>query len=225
MEHSLCPLADRVADRQNRDERAEHQDHHNDDDGEIDAIGEHARRRSRDRKLQTHALGREEAMNRSIGIARDATHCRILGGNSGDRGDRRRSRCSRAPSKRASILPSAPVGACPSRRCATSRTCIGSNSAQLAILRSRGTDPEALRYLNALCVRAYTHLQVTPPRREARVGDFYFARFPATLAATAWLQGMLAVDPARRCAHRRDAGSARPRQHLCRDTIGDVSGR
>jgi uncharacterized membrane protein SpoIIM required for sporulation len=67
------------------------------------------------------------------------------------------------------------------------------SSAQLAILRSRGSDPEALRYLNALCVRAYTHLQVAPPRREAQVGQFYFARFPATLAATAWLQGLVAT--------------------------------
>ena len=66
-------------------------------------------------------------------------------------------------------------------------------SAQLAILRSRGSDPEALRYLNALCVRAYTHLQVEPPRREAQVGRFYFAQFPATLAATAWLQGLVAI--------------------------------
>ena len=66
-------------------------------------------------------------------------------------------------------------------------------SAQLAVLRSRGSDPEALRYLNALCVRAYTHLQVAPPRREAQVGRFYFARFPATLAATAWLQGLVAI--------------------------------
>ena len=66
-------------------------------------------------------------------------------------------------------------------------------SAQLAVLRSRGNDPEALRYLNALCVRAYTHLQVAPPRREAQVGQFYFARFPATLAATAWLQGLVAI--------------------------------
>lgn len=66
-------------------------------------------------------------------------------------------------------------------------------SAQLAILRSRGSDPEAIRYLNALCVRAYTHLQVAPPRREAAVGEFYLARFPATLAATAYLQGLLAI--------------------------------
>lgn len=67
------------------------------------------------------------------------------------------------------------------------------SSAQLAVLRSRGSDPEALRYLNALCVRAYTHLQVAPPKREAQVGQFYFARFPATLAATAWLQALVAI--------------------------------
>jgi len=67
------------------------------------------------------------------------------------------------------------------------------SSAQLAILRSRGSDPEALRYLNALCVRAYTYLQVNPIKREARVGYFYFARLPATLAATAHLQVLLAM--------------------------------
>jgi uncharacterized membrane protein SpoIIM required for sporulation len=66
-------------------------------------------------------------------------------------------------------------------------------SAQLAVLRSRQHDPEALRYLNALCVRAYTYLQVAPPRREAQFGKFYFARFPATLAATARLQGLVAI--------------------------------
>ena len=67
------------------------------------------------------------------------------------------------------------------------------SSAQLAILRSRGRDPESMRHLNALCVRAYTLLQVSPPKREAQVKQFYFARFPATLAATAWLQGAVAI--------------------------------
>ena len=67
------------------------------------------------------------------------------------------------------------------------------SSAQLAILRSRGRDPDSTRHLNALCVRAYTHLQVAPPKREAQVKQFYFARFPATLAATAWLQGIIAL--------------------------------
>jgi uncharacterized membrane protein SpoIIM required for sporulation len=65
-------------------------------------------------------------------------------------------------------------------------------SAQLAILRSRGSDPDAIAYLNALCVRAYTHLQVTPPR-ERRMWSFFLRDFPATLAATAWLQGFTAV--------------------------------
>lgn len=60
-------------------------------------------------------------------------------------------------------------------------------SARLAILRSRGNDPDAINYLNALCVRAYTYLQVAPIRRR-RVGTFFMAEFPVTLAATARLQ-------------------------------------
>ncbi len=64
------------------------------------------------------------------------------------------------------------------------------NSARLAVMRSRGSDPEAIRYLNALCVRAYTQLQVPAPR-EQRVGRFLMADLPATLAATAWLQGLV----------------------------------
>ena len=60
-------------------------------------------------------------------------------------------------------------------------------SARLAILRSRGNDPEAIQYLNALCVRAYGCLQVSPIRRR-RVVTFFMADFPATLAATARLQ-------------------------------------
>jgi uncharacterized membrane protein SpoIIM required for sporulation len=66
------------------------------------------------------------------------------------------------------------------------------SSARLAILRSRGRDPEAIHYLNALCIRAYTHLQVSAPRRR-RIRTFFLARFPATLAATAWLQAMVAL--------------------------------
>ena len=66
------------------------------------------------------------------------------------------------------------------------------SSARLAILRSRGRDPEAIHYLNALCVRAYTHLQVSAPQRR-RIGSFFLAQFPATLAATAWLQGLTAA--------------------------------
>ncbi len=66
------------------------------------------------------------------------------------------------------------------------------SSARLAVLRSRASDPDAIRYLNALCVRAYTQLQVPPPR-EQRVGRFFMADLPATLAATAWLQVLVAV--------------------------------
>lgn len=66
------------------------------------------------------------------------------------------------------------------------------SSARLAVLRSRASDPDAIRYLNALCVRAYTQLQVPEPH-EQRVGRFFMADLPATLAATAWLQGLVAV--------------------------------
>ena len=65
-------------------------------------------------------------------------------------------------------------------------------AAQLAAMRSRGRDPETIRYLNALCVRAYTRLQVEPIQRR-RLPDFFFADFPKVLAATAWLQLIVAV--------------------------------
>ncbi|MGC1343399.1 MAG: hypothetical protein WA854_13795, partial [Candidatus Binataceae bacterium] len=66
------------------------------------------------------------------------------------------------------------------------------NSARLAILRSRDADPEAVRYLNALCVRGFTHLQVSPPHRR-EPGKFFITDFPATLAATARLQMLAAA--------------------------------
>jgi uncharacterized membrane protein SpoIIM required for sporulation len=66
------------------------------------------------------------------------------------------------------------------------------SSARLAILRSRDRDPEAIHYLNALCVRAYTHLQVSAAHRRL-VRNFFLIEFPATLAATAWLQGVVAL--------------------------------
>jgi len=66
------------------------------------------------------------------------------------------------------------------------------NSARLAILRSRDADPEAVRYLNALCVRGFTHLQVSPPHRRGP-GKFFITDFPATLAATARLQMLAAA--------------------------------
>src|SRR5260370_42335528 len=59
-------------------------------------------------------------------------------------------------------------------------------------MRSGGGDPDEVRYLNALCVRAYTHLRVEPPRQWA-FGHFFMADFPATLAATAWLQVITAA--------------------------------
>jgi uncharacterized membrane protein SpoIIM required for sporulation len=65
-------------------------------------------------------------------------------------------------------------------------------SAHLAIFRSGASDPDTLAYLNALCVRAYTHLQVTPPQRR-RVWTFFLRDFPATLAGTAWLQAFTAM--------------------------------
>ena len=62
------------------------------------------------------------------------------------------------------------------------------SSARLAILRSRRhTDPDEIRYLNALCVRALSYLRVEP-RGKLRWGRFFMADLPATLAATAWLQ-------------------------------------
>jgi uncharacterized membrane protein SpoIIM required for sporulation len=67
------------------------------------------------------------------------------------------------------------------------------NSARLAILRSRRhTDPDEIRYLNTLCVRAYSYLRVAPPGK-LRWGRFFMADFPATLAATARLQALAAM--------------------------------
>jgi uncharacterized membrane protein SpoIIM required for sporulation len=65
-------------------------------------------------------------------------------------------------------------------------------SARLAVQRSRGRDLDAIRYLNALCVRAYTRLQVPTIARQ-RLPDFVFADFPKVLAATAWLQAVVAI--------------------------------
>jgi len=66
------------------------------------------------------------------------------------------------------------------------------NSARLAILRSRGRDPAAIHYLNSLCVRAYTHLQVSAPRTP-QVRGFFLHELPRTLAATARLQMLVAL--------------------------------
>jgi uncharacterized membrane protein SpoIIM required for sporulation len=64
--------------------------------------------------------------------------------------------------------------------------------ARLAAERSQRTDPDRIRYLNALCVRAYSHLQVPAARRIAP-GEFFAASFPATLAQTARLQALSAL--------------------------------
>lgn len=66
------------------------------------------------------------------------------------------------------------------------------SSARLAVLRSRGRDDEAIRYLNALCVRAFTHLQVPPPR-ERGMARFFTTDLPATLGATASIQLLAAA--------------------------------
>jgi uncharacterized membrane protein SpoIIM required for sporulation len=65
-------------------------------------------------------------------------------------------------------------------------------SARLAAARTRDRDPEAIGFLNALCVRAYTRLQV-PPTRAQQLPDFFLADFPMVLAATAWLQAIVAI--------------------------------
>ncbi|HKN02235.1 MAG TPA: stage II sporulation protein M [Candidatus Binataceae bacterium] len=64
--------------------------------------------------------------------------------------------------------------------------------ARLSALRTRAGDPEAIRYLNSLCVRAYTRLQV-PPARTQRLQRFFLADFPKVLAATGWLQCVVAI--------------------------------
>lgn len=79
---------------------------------------------------------------------------------------------------------------------------------RLARMRERNDDPDAIRYLNALCVRAYAHLDVAPrPTDDQRLS----ARLPTVLARTAWAQalawlllvvgvyagaGLVAADPA-----------------------------
>lgn len=55
-------------------------------------------------------------------------------------------------------------------------------TAELARLRDRGVDPEAIRYLNALCVRAHAHLSA--PRRANPSDPALAARIRAALART-----------------------------------------
>jgi uncharacterized membrane protein SpoIIM required for sporulation len=57
------------------------------------------------------------------------------------------------------------------------------HSARLARLRTQNRDPEAIRYLNALCVRAYSLVYAMPKQRRRR-GSFFLSELPATLAST-----------------------------------------
>jgi uncharacterized membrane protein SpoIIM required for sporulation len=66
------------------------------------------------------------------------------------------------------------------------------HSARLARLRTQKTDPEAIRTLNALCVRAYS-LVYAAPRRRRRRGGFFLSELPATLAATWRMQLLVAL--------------------------------
>jgi len=54
---------------------------------------------------------------------------------------------------------------------------------RLARLRERADDPEAIRHLNALCVRAYSFLYVTPPS-ERSLRTLFLERLPDALGRT-----------------------------------------
>lgn len=59
------------------------------------------------------------------------------------------------------------------------------HTAELARLREHGDDPEAIRYLNALCVRAFGHLAVSPHPTRHAAGDTRLApRIRAALGRT-----------------------------------------
>ncbi len=66
------------------------------------------------------------------------------------------------------------------------------HSAQLVRLQTQARDPQAVRYCNALCVRAY-NLIYNSPRRRADRGRFLLADLPDTLALTWRLQAIVAV--------------------------------
>jgi len=61
-------------------------------------------------------------------------------------------------------------------------------SARLSEQKTRARDPEALRYLNALCLRAYTHLYVPRAKSRAPRLAFWLDELPAALGRTARLQ-------------------------------------
>ena len=56
------------------------------------------------------------------------------------------------------------------------------HAARLARLRDRGDDPEAIRHLNALCVRAYTTLYARPAREPSATPPL-LQRLPGPSAA------------------------------------------
>jgi uncharacterized membrane protein SpoIIM required for sporulation len=60
-------------------------------------------------------------------------------------------------------------------------------SARLALQRTRRSDPEALRYFNALCLRAYAHVYAVPPQARGRA-FFWVRELPAALGRTARMQ-------------------------------------
>jgi uncharacterized membrane protein SpoIIM required for sporulation len=64
------------------------------------------------------------------------------------------------------------------------------HAAELARLRGRDDDPEAIRHLNALCVRAYTHLYPSPPPEQSRAAGIR-ERLPIAVALT-WRPQLLA---------------------------------
>lgn len=61
------------------------------------------------------------------------------------------------------------------------------NAARLSQLRQHGHDPDAVRALNALCVRAYTLVHALP-RRPVRGRALFLAELPRALARTMHLQ-------------------------------------
>ena len=60
-------------------------------------------------------------------------------------------------------------------------------SAALSLQRTRAHDPEAIHYLNALCLRAYSHVYVEAPRARSR-SHFWLLDLPRALGRTLRLQ-------------------------------------
>ncbi len=66
------------------------------------------------------------------------------------------------------------------------------HAARLARLRQRGADPEAVRYLNALCVQAYS-LVHAEPARPRRARGVWWSELPGALSRTWRLQWIAAI--------------------------------